>query len=244
MKKYLAIVLIACVSLSLFATGTAKVGGAFNFVVGSTNDFEENGTVQENSAGKYKATGLGFDVAGTFDISNDLLAWADFNMVFCFDMKSKKDGEDKWSSMNDYYDNVKEMAEAYGGTAYKRYNIISIGAGVAYKILKNDPLNVAVGGGLFFERGLARVGVTKDGTELVYIEFKAINIGISLYADATYKFGGNFGISLTAMPRIGLYNSSAEAGKYQPDEDEDTGTAKGFKISFSTPVTIGATYSF
>ena len=40
MKKVISILLVLCVAVSLFAVGSVKVGGAFNFVTGATRDLQ------------------------------------------------------------------------------------------------------------------------------------------------------------------------------------------------------------
>lgn len=242
MKRVITILMVLCVSVALFAAAGAsvKVGGAFNFVFGGTKDFVESGATEPTleTASQYKSSGVGFDVAGTFDISKELKAWADFNMVFGFDAKFKYKNDDEWASMKDMYEDMKELA---GDKAYKKLNMISAGAGVAYKLNLDAPVDISVGGGVFFERVFGKVGVKIDEQEM-YMEFKAINLGVSLYADAAYKFSDNFGISLTAMPHFGVYNSSTLSEKMGPEAFE--ANAKGFSFSFSMPIVLGATYSF
>ena len=250
MKKVITILMVLCVSVALFAAAGAsvKVGGAFNFVFGGTKDFVVSGETEPTpeTASQYKSSGVGFDVAGSFDLSKDLKVWADFNMIFGFDAKFKTKDETEWSSMNEMYDEFKAIAEVLGVEAYKKLNMISAGAGVAYKLNLDAPVDVSVGGGVFFERVFGSVGFKLDDNNAGGMEFKAINLGVSLYADAAYKFSDNFGISLTAMPHFGVYNSSAiaitdiEGGT----DDSYAMNAKGFSFSFSMPVSIGATYSF
>ena len=245
MKKAITILMVLCVSVALFAAAgaTVKAGGAFNFVAGSTKDFVYEETTIPETASKYKSSGIGFDVAGSFDLSKELKVWADFNMVFGSDAKFKYSNDDDWTSMDDQYKAIKEII---GDKATKKFYMISAGAGVAYKLNLNAPVDISVGGGVFFERVLGSVGGKKDDTELSF-EFKAINLGVSLYADAAYKFSDNFGISLTVMPHIGVYNSStlAETTIIPGYSDESIEMkAKGVSLSFSMPVAIGATYSF
>ena len=55
--------MVLCVSVALFAaTGaTVKVGGAFNFVTGGTKDFADGEVTIDDSAAKYKSSGIGFE---------------------------------------------------------------------------------------------------------------------------------------------------------------------------------------
>ena len=108
----------------------------------------------------------------------------------------------------------------------------------------NRPVDVKLGGGLFIDRLLAKVGI-KDGDIDSYLQYRMTNFGIVLLADANYKFNQNFGLGLTVMPQIGIYNSLNGEIKglspYIPDSEE---TAKGFKLSFAMPIVLGVSYSF
>lgn len=252
MKKVMAILIVLCISVSLFAIGSVKVGGAFNFVTGGTKDFVSKGETLEKSAATYKSSGFGFDVSGSFDINSQLAVWADFDMVFCSDLKIELNGETE--SFKDDYETYEEGAkearkEGAIASAYKSINIIHIGAGVAYK-LSLQAVDVKVGGGLFFERGFGKLGFKySDGTYSVegYEEIKASNFGLALYADASYKFTENIGAGITIMPSIGLFNTTTFTydNKMTPGESVNMSSkASGIKISFSMPVVIGVSYSF
>ena len=251
MKKILAILIVLCITVSLFAVGSVKVGGAFNFVTGGTKDFVSEGKTIEKSAATYKSSGFGFDVSGSFDVGSQLAVWADFDMVFCSDAKIEVNNE--ILSLDDAYKRSEEVAkearkEGYVASAYKNINIIHIGAGVAYK-LSLQAVDVKVGGGLFFERSFGKVGykiTTENESYEDYIEFKANNIGLAFYADASYKFTENIGAGITIMPSIGLFNTTTiSEGEIVNSESEiSTQKASGIKISFSMPVVIGVSYSF
>lgn len=252
MKKTLAILIVLCISVSLFAVGSVKVGGAFNFVTGGTKDFVREGETIEKSAATYKSNGFGFDVSGSFDINSQLAVWADFDMVFCSDLKIELNGETE--SFKDNYETYEEGAKEARkagdiASVYKNINIIHIGAGVAYK-LPVQAVDVKVGGGLFFERGFGKLGFKhSDGTYSVegYEEIKASNFGLALYADASYKFTENIGAGITIMPSIGLFNTTTftYGNKMTPGESVTMSSkASGMKISFSMPVVIGVSYSF
>ena len=246
MKKVMAILIVLCISVSLFAIGSVKVGGAFNFVTGGTKDFVSKGETLEKSAATYKSNGFGFDVSGSFDVGSQLAVWADFNMVFCSDAKLENDNEKL--SLDDKYKGCEEAAtearkEGYVASAYKNINIIHIGAGVAYK-LPVQAVDVKVGGGLFYERGFGKVGMKytyEDESGEDYLEIKANNFGLAFYADASYKFTENISAGITLMPSIGLFNTTTLTMKV---EETYTMKASGLKISFSMPVVIGVFYSF
>lgn len=250
MKKLISILLVLCVAVTLFAAGSVKVGGAFNFVTGGTKDFdkmyvdgEEYADFEGWDAATYKTYGFGFDVAGSFDVSEKLAVWTDFNMVFGTDAKYKVEGDDE-ISLDEGYEYFKEN---YDDAAYKKINMISFGAGVAYKLDLN-PAEVKVGAGLFFNRAFGKVGA-KDDTVDLYTQFKSVNFGVAILADASYKFNQNIGVGLTLMPQIGLYNSTTitygiDAPSIPEFDDKVDIKAKGLKLSFAMPVVIGVTYSF
>lgn len=252
MKKVMAILIVLCISVSLFAIGSVKVGGAFNFVTGGTKDFVYEGKTEEKSAATYKSSGFGFDVSGSFDINSQLAVWADFDMVFCSDLELKTNDEDgKLSDIYKLFQEYEKYLKEHGATAsaYMKINVIHIGAGVAYK-LPVQAVDVKVGGGLFYERGLGKTGFTAtNGEDSIenYVVIKASNLGLALYADASYKFTENIGAGITIMPSIGLFNTTTNTSRYQmnPEEAEiSTRKASGMKISFSMPVVIGVSYSF
>ena len=216
MKKVLSIMLVLCVAASLFAVGSVRVGAAFDFVSGKTPDFKRNETVLNNSARQYKTSGIGFDVSAKYDLSSDLSVFADFNMTFNFDFKVKRATSEDWYSFKDKSD--------------KTLNSLSVAAGVAYKLpLANAPVKVSVGGGLFFERVLAKEK---------YISFNFRHIGLTAYADVTYMINDKIGVGVTAMPRIGLFDIDDGTEALVPVK------STGFAFSFGMPVSVGASYSF
>ena len=245
MKKVISILLVLCVAVTLFAAGSVKVGGAFNFVTGATRNFTayDNGVkiADLDFGATYKTNGFGFDVAGDFDVAKDLVVWADFNMVFGADAKFKL-GDFPETSLEDEY---KELKDELGNKAYKVVNVISLGAGAAYK-LALDSVDVKLGGGLFLDRALGKAGAEEDATTEGYEQFKAVNLGVALYADASYKFNKNFGIGITVMPHIGLYNSAVITNYYKNGgiEEKQEYKAKGFKLSYAMPIVFGVSYSF
>ena len=259
MKKTVCVLLVLCLCFSLFATMSFRLCGAYNFVTGSTGNIKI--TTPETSDEKntfkgasYKTHGFGFDVAMDFDVSEKLVVWTDFNVVFGRDFKVKTDAElyildmndaykdGDWYSMKLYYDeeNLKGIKDLY-----KRFNTISVGAGVACRI-SLSPVDLKLGGGLFFDRAMGNVGNKSDGTES-YIKFRAANFGVALYAGAEYKFGKGFGIGLTVMPHLGLYDSFLYRYYYKgglAPAIEAKEKAGCLKFSYSMPVVLGMSYSF
>ena len=233
MKKLFSILIVLCIAATVFAVGSVKIGGAFGFSAGKTSNVSDN---EIELYYKYKTSGLGLDVAGSYDLSDSLSVWADFNMLFNSDFKYQPNGAEKYNSIKDMYDDYYKDKE--GGYIVK--NSISGAAGVAYKLALNAPVDVKVGGGLFVERIRGEYG----DANVIFL-WKVINLGLALYADAQYKVADNIGVGITVMPRLGVYNitESKNANKLIPIFDSDV-WGNSFQICFSMPVVVGASYSF
>ena len=253
MKKIISVLVVLCLAMTIFAAGSVRVGGAFNFMTGKSAEFDADSEVFEKVKVGYKTNGFGFDVAGDFDVASNLSVWADFDMVFCSDFKFKA-GDSAEVSFNDLYDAMKaeyDAAKLAGATGdlKKAINIISIGTGVAYKLDLNA-VEARLGGGLFFERALALAKLDLKYNDEEYKEtmkFKASNFGIALYGDVKYKFNDQFGLGLTVMPHVGLINTftveyKVDATGETPVDQKDSKT--GFRLSFSMPIVVGVSYSF
>ena len=249
MKKIVSVLVVLCLAMTIFAAGSVRVGGSFNFLVGKSAEFDEKTEVVDYGLSKqkvgFKTNGFGFDVAGDFDVASNLSVWADFNMVFCADAKIKVGDADE-ESFNDWYEYLKELVDAKEFN--KAINIISIGTGVAFKLDMNA-VDVKLGGGLFFERALASMKF-KSVVEEMNVEsttkFKTTNFGIALYGDVKYKFNENFGLGLTVMPHVGLINTtSVETKSVAGSATVNLKDSKtGFRLSFSMPIVVGVSYSF
>ena len=248
MKKIISVLVVLCLAMTIFAAGSVRVGGSFNFITGKSAEFDENIDSQIWQIAKekvgYKTNGFGFDVAGDFDVASNLSVWADFNMVFCADAKIKVGDADEFS-FNEGYDQVKEFDK----DAKKAINIISISSGVACK-LDFNAVEARLGGGLFFERALASMKYKIIDDFLVSHEitqkFKTTNFGLALYGDVRYKFNNQFGLGLTVMPHVGLINTTSVETKIVTGgvsgNVDDSKT--GFRLSFSMPIVVGVSYSF
>ena len=242
MKKTIALLVVLCIAASLFAIGAVKVGGTVEFITGKTNEFKEGD--HTGTKADYKSFGFGFNVSGRFDVTGDISAWTSFGMTFCTDVKFRNDGGTEWISIKDFYDEAKK-AVVDGVKVSKKTNAISVAAGVAVKPNLNAPVEVAIGGGLFFERLIGEVSVsgTVSGESInTTLGMSFINVGVSAYADLAAKINNNFGVGLTIMPRIGLM----DFGKLYESDNSYTleYKASGFAISFSMPVVVGVTYFF
>ena len=251
MKKIISVLVVLCLAMTIFAAGSVRVGGSFNFMTGKSAEFDDD--YYEKVKVGYKTNGFGFDVAGDFDVASNLSVWADFDMVFCSDFKFKPGDSAEVSFNDDIYDDMKDMYDAAKlagatGDLKKAINIISISSGVACK-LDFNAVEARLGGGLFFERALAYINLDlKNGDEYVKAttRFKATNFGIALYGDVKYKFNDQFGLGLTVMPHIGLINTFTYEGRIElptmPIGFKENKT--GFRLSFSMPIVVGVSYSF
>ena len=245
MKKVITILMVLCVSVALFASVglTVKAGGTFGFTNMNTASNEKDGHFDENF--NIKSSGFGFNSGVQFDLSDNLMIYADFTMLFPSDETLKaEDGAEKTIS-----ELVKEYEQSYypGKGSYK-INYMSISAGAAYKINLGLPIRLAVGAGVTLNRAhnyikIAEAPVPEDGTIEYNISF--INIGLNALIDAKYMVTDNIGVGLTVMPQLNLYNISKYTmsvnGEVQTPETEE---ANGFKIGFAVPVTVGVSYSF
>ena len=242
MKKTIALLMVLCITASLFAIGSVKVGPAFSFVTGKTRDFEDGDTIYLKTETKYKSSGFGFDISGKYELDATVSAWADFGMVFCAEGKYKSEGQTKWQSVKEMYESAKKYADANNGTAKKKLNILTLAAGAAVRLsLATVPVDVSVGGGLFLDRMFAEVSVS-IGNDYEAYTLKATNIGIAGYAEATYMINTEFGVGITMMPHIGLLNFTTMIET--SDEAAYFTRANGFAFSFAMPIVIGVSYNF
>lgn len=245
MKKVITILMVLCVSVALFASVgiTVKAGGTFGFANMNTASKENHGHFDKSI--NVKSNGFGFSSGVQFDLSDNLMVYADFTMLFPSDATLKKEnGKPKTLS-----ELVKEYEQSYypGKGSYKT-NYMSISAGAAYKLDLGLPIRLAVGAGITVNRAHNYIKITEapipeEGT----IEYNEsfINIGLNALIDAKYMVTDNIGVGLTVMPQLNLYNISKYTmsinGEVQTPETEE---ANGFKIGFAVPVTVGASYSF
>lgn len=242
MKKVISILMVLCIAASVFAVGTIKVGGAFDFVTGKTGNFNEE---YLSNKLQYKAKGFGFDISGRTDISPVFEVWSDVNMVFASNIDLRQDGANEWYSLDKI---VEEMEADVGQKASKSVHKYSIAVGVAFKLPVAETVNVSVGGGVFFDSLVGKVSASvpeNTNAEVHHASFtqKLMNLGLTTYADVTCKVASNIGISLTVMPRIGLLNMARIIEVVDKDTIADK-KVNAFSVSFSMPVAVGVSYSF
>ena len=244
MKKVITILMVLCVSVALFASVglTVKAGGTFGFTNMNTASKENDDQFDESI--NVISSGFGFSSGVQFDLSDNLMIYADFAMLFPSDatLKEENGTAKKLSEL------VKELEMSYVGKGSYKINYMSISAGAAYKFNLGLPIRLAVGAGVTLNRAHNYIKIAEvafpEGATIEYNE-SFINIGLNALIDAKYMVTDNIGVGLTVMPQLNLYNISKSTGSVNGKvRTEGTGEANGFKIGFAVPVTVGASYSF
>ena len=229
MKKILLILLLLILPFMLFAKSINVGGGVtFSFITASTAESYQVPKVY------YKSSGLGFDINGSFELNNNLLIWANFDMTFSFDVKYRTNNEVNWVS-------TKESMKSYSGYGQLKLsmNYISFSIGVAYKLDldRNLPINLALGGGLFFDRQLVKITASNNSSyESITEKYK--NLGLSFYMSGKYKLSEDLDFNLILIPHIGLFNI------IETSNSDISVQRDGFSLSFSMPIIFGLSYSF
>jgi len=244
MKKLLTLLLILCVATTLFASGfSVNAGGAFDLFSLRTDTVTDSDLYYI-----FKGNGLGFDIGVQYDFSRKVMAYADFNMVFPsdFDM-CETDGN---ISETTTYKSRIELAENYAkaltdGKASHLCFLLDASIGAAYKF-DFDPIQLAVGGGVYVNLLRGSVGVTgKLGTASVdsKVVFEFLTVGVSTLIDAKYEINDNIAVRLAVMPQVGIF-SKRDINEYADGKWDEVASLSGVAVSFTMPVTIGASYSF
>jgi hypothetical protein len=241
MKKIISFLVVLCITASVFALGSIRVGGAFSLVTGRTKPFLDG---QDNTIVRYTSSGFGMNVLGKDDLSDNIAMWLDFGITFGSTGKIKNYNDPDWKTIDQMAD---EFAAYYGGIVEnKKLYSLSAAGGVMYKLpFTNTRLSYAVGGGLFIDRLFAEITakITYDGhTEGQRV--RSFNVGLTSYGEVSKQFSDHFGISMTLMLRMGILNFSAHTMLYNGKVDDGEIRAIGFAPSFSMPVVLGVTYYF
>lgn len=282
MKKLFTVLAVLLVATALFAQVglTVKAGGAFGFASnksvaegkdndGNTVKFEEN---LVDKAMILKSKGLGFDVGVQYDITDKLLAYADFNMVFAKDAKINFPDEDLVEALDNNhapeevlkkYVNLEDglfkvyslqglitdLGEYIGGfkdnaKVSVKYSFFSVSAGVAYKFDFNG-VKLNVGGGFTLNKSTAKFNMEfAERKEVATVNYTTI--GLNAMVEAKYMVADNIGVGVTLIPQVGLYNKSVleVSETYVAETIEGTVTAKGFAVNFAMPIVVGVSYTF
>lgn len=246
MKKIIALIMLICVSAALFASVgiTVRAGGAFGFANLKTVATGIVGKVLEKE-NQHILNGFGFDAGVQYDISDKIMVFADFNMLFPKDGLYISGTGKKWT--------MSEMAElnGYNGRYDSTYKIdfYSISAGAAYRLDLGIPVKIALGAGVSFhhlKNTLSAVDHQNTKGDIHYYNISTVdNLGVCVMVGAKYMVTENIGLGLTVIPQVGLYNFSKIESLVEDDVVENkSGSSNGFKVNFAMPVTIGASYSF
>ena len=235
MKKTTTILLVLCVTAALFAASglSLKLGGDFDLIFLRTTKVESSGKTHQ-----FKSNGIGFDVGAQYDFSKSIMAYADFNMVFPSDYEVSND---KDSDSYKFSDVVKEFEEM-GNKVRSMILFINASAGVAYKF-DFDAIKLSIGAGLYYNILMSSLKLTGTGEPELVDVIKLSTIGLSSMIEAKYMVTDKIGVCLTAMPQIGFYSNRNMSG-YKGGEKIFDNSLVGFGLSFTMPVSIGASYTF
>lgn len=235
MKKITTILLVLCVTAALFAASglSLKLGGDFDLIFLKTTIVESSGKTHQ-----FKSNGIGFDIGAQYDFSKSIMAYADFNMAFPSDYEVSND---KDSDSYKFSDVVKEFEEM-GNKVRSGIFFINASAGVAYKF-DFDAIKLAVGAGFYYNVLMSSLKLTGTGLPERVNIVKLSTIGLSSMIEAKYMVTDNIGVCLTAMPQIGFF-SNRNVSNYMDGEKISDDSLVGFGLSFTMPVSIGASYTF
>jgi len=238
MKKIFSVLAVLLVATALFASVTVKVGGTFAFTDNKNVKFEDAEAPFNDGFG-FKMSGYGFNIEVFEDVSNTVVAYSGVSMVFPQDATVNNGSEEFLLSKR-----VKDEIDDHPGMSvdYTLYHY-SVFAGAAYKLDLNA-LKLTVGGGISYNRSVMILkyayGLTKQEQKIDYF-----NIGLNALVEARFMFTRSIGISATAIPQIGLYNISkvklTSSSTADPLMNEK---ARGFKVNFAVPVSVGVSFTF
>ena len=247
MKKTLTILLILCVAATLFAASgfSVNVGGAFDLFNLKTDTVDNS-----NVYNVFKGNGLGFGIGVQYDFSDKIMAYADGNMVFPSDFEIvTTDGTH--SETDTFQELVKEAEESAkvltDGKASHSLFLIDASIGAAYKF-DFDPIKLAVGGGAYINYLRGSVGLTgklvDEKIDEKYV-FTFLTVGVSTLIDAKYEINESVAVRLAIMPQVGIYSKrDIDIYYFDVKDEKESHSLSGVGISFTMPVTIGASYSF
>ena len=247
MKKTLTILLILCVAATLFAASgfSVNVGGAFDLFRLKTDKNDGNDYYDV-----FKGNGLGFDIGAQYDFNSKIMAYADFNMVFPsdFDMDHVEGDTTETVTFKSEIDRAEYLANLLtDGKASHFCFMLDATIGAAYKF-DLDPVTLAVGGGAYVNFLRGSVGFTgKNYGELEDEKriYKFLTVGVSTLVEAKYMINDNIGVRLAVMPQIGIFSKrDFDLYKKGTKVEEECLSLSGVGISFTMPVTIGASYTF
>ena len=283
MKKLFTVLAVLLVATALFAQVglTVKAGGAFGFanyksVATASDKAGEEHKWEEALADKaliLKENGFGFDVGVQYDITDKIMAYVDFNMLFPKDAKINfpdttlvgalehyapeevkkyvnEDGLFKVYSLQGLITDLGEYVEGFKDHAKTstKYSFFSVSAGAAYK-LDFNAVKLNVGGGVTLNKGTAKFNMEFDedfGPLKTETVLSFTSFGLNALVEAKYMVADNIGVGVTLMPQVGLYSNGSIVMKTTMGDNSETETltSKGFALSFAMPIVVGVSYTF
>lgn len=233
MKKLFTVLAVLLVATALFAGVTVKAGGTYAF--GNFNSVTNEETTAYAKEMKMKAKGFGFGAGVQADIADNLAVYAEFSMAFPSDAEYKR-GDSDWVKLS-------EWKKAEGDDASYKINFLSASVGVAYK-LDFNAVKLAVGGGVSFEYSVTKTKF-KPALNITWENKDTFaTIGLNALVDAKYMFADNIGAGVTLNPQLGLYSIAKHVQTSSDSDPVVTEEAKGFKVGFAMPITVGVSYTF
>ena len=242
MKKSLLILLILCVAASLFAAAgfSVNAGPSFDLFFLRTTTFGE-----PKKSNLYSGNGLGFDIGAQYDFNDKIMAYADFNMAFPSDFKISD--ADNYLTFKEYVKFYEIMVKLLsdGKVSHPLFHLdASIGAAYKFDL---DSVKLAVGVGAYLNLLNGSIHATASEGLEDYDQkqvFKFFTAGVSTLIDAKYMINENFGIRLALMPQLGIFSKNDIEHYISGAKQESSVSYSGVGVSFTMPVTIGASYSF
>ena len=244
MKRILSLALLLCVAATLFAASglTVKAGGAFD--VFSLKTDKRDG---DDVFFTFKGNGLGLELGVQYAFSDKIMVYTDCSAVFPADFAMyESDDEDPILFSKEVEILESEAKELKGGKATHFCIFLDAAIGAAYRF-DFGSIKLAVGGGVYCNWLFAPLRLTGTyGDEAVDEKtvWSFFTVGVSTLVEARYMVADKVGISLTVQPQIGIY-SDRKLELYEHGEIQDpVYDLTGVGISFTVPVSIGASYSF
>ena len=236
MKRTITILAVLLVATALFAGVTVKAGGSFEF--SNMVNAAKEGEVLFHEEQKMKSSGLGFEAGIQVDLPNNAAVYSEVYMTFPKDAEFYVGSDVKYK--------VSKLVDTlYGDKGSYKIRFYGVSAGLAFR-LDFDAVRLLAGCGVMVNSQTVAIHVDDADNDLKFdSKLTYFNIGLNALVDAKYMISENAGVGITLNPQIGLYNfaKTVKTDHLDPDENLD-GSAKGFKLSYAMPITIGVSYTF
>ncbi len=232
MKKLLTIMIILILATAAFADSifSMRAAGAFDFVSyttpKSTTDKPDYTLSFDHT--QVKTPGFGFDVGADLKLSESIVLYGDFSMVFPSKITVGNEGYSKAMAqeMVDFYKDAAEKGEIAGDPDHHIYKNIdgkaflsTVSAHLGFAKLINTGSSVfglTLGGGVGYTRTssgfkMTMVRETSDG-KLYHMDNYEVysDLSLDLYVNARYQFSDHFSVGATVMPGFIFFSSSKQ----------------------------------